>query len=166
MSDTYERTFKCKVCAKPFKQNGQMMRHVREVHMKVNRIRPDPMPTPKVPESFPCRLCNFVATNQQGLSKHLNCHTKDYRCDICGKSFSAGRVAAKLWQHKLICQKMIDKRLASEIFCRQCNAVFTNKKLHKSHESKCVTPKCIKCSQVFKNNIWLARHKCPKFELP
>ena len=119
---------------------------------------------PKCSLDLGCNQCGLEFGRKEDLTRHLKRHVRDLTrfCDICFESFKSDvkgrRASEKLFQHKKHCQNIQDSR----IFCRQCSEAFTNKKKHKSHEAKCVVPKCQHCNFVFKNKAWLTRHQCLK----
>ena len=102
-------------------------------------------------DGLTCPICDQKGFKRQsGLTLHINMlHINGQDtlfCPKCNKVFTptpGSTAAERLNKHKKTCG------LKRTYPCRECKTPFTDKRAHRSHESKCVTPKCTKCGQVY-----------------
>lgn len=104
MIHTGETSAQCSVCQRNFRQNGQLVRHMKEVHAGKKRKRGE--------KKHLCEYCARRFENKEDLKRHKRTHTgeKPFQCSLCDRRFS---VKCNLTAHV--------KNIHSEKRCSKCD---------------------------------------------
>ena len=161
--DFEKSLFRCWQCHKHFSSSLNLKRHIESVHYY---------------EAFTCKRCGEVFNRKDSLRRHKKIHKKKREkllCDICGKQFITIDIFNR---HKNVhnsgsseefkcelCganftrkdnfethQKGISNKDGSFVHkCSQCNEIFCNSKLLKSHRNSMHVKNisCEECGQSF-----------------
>ncbi|XP_034401515.1 oocyte zinc finger protein XlCOF7.1-like [Cyclopterus lumpus] len=149
-TDPERKLFHCSVCAKTFKQRGNL-----NIHMRTHTgVKP-----------FSCSVCSKRFTQKAGLDYHLKIHTgeKPFSCSICGKSFRhKGAVTSHMATHTGVkpfscgvCNKRF--RATSQLKVHKCVGEYSRR--HRGQEDERHKPlSCSECDVMFPNNYLLVTH--------
>lgn len=135
-----DKTYKCDLCQKVFKQSGHVTRHVMSVHRNKR---------PHV-----CKICQKAFTQATHLRSHESLHRgeRPHICDKCGKKFAK---ASDLKRHGFT---HTGERLHA---CNLCNKRFTQSSHLKEHKSlHDIEHKfsCNKCEKKYTTQNNLKKH--------
>ncbi|XP_054461485.1 zinc finger protein 84-like [Anoplopoma fimbria] len=148
--DPERKPFRCSVCAKTFKQRGNL-----NIHMRTHTgVKP-----------FSCFVCSKRFTQKAGLDYHLKIHTgeKPFSCSLCGKSFRhKGAVTSHMATHTgvkpfscSVCHKRF--RATSQLKHHKCVGEYSRR--HRSRGDQRSKPlSCSECDATFPNNYLLVTH--------
>ena len=149
------KNFKCESCDKTFVSQGELTRHVKDVHLKIRSIR--------------CDLCNKdLAGGFFNLKKHMRRihegNEKLFKCDHCQKGFSH-KSTMDLHRRRV----HLNERLNP---CEECNLTFATEKNLLRHRNIChinVNERriysCTKCSKSFIEKKTLIKHEITIHEM-
>jgi len=108
----------CPICSKTFKKNSKMLRHRREVHLKLE---------PK----FECKLCDKRFKRKEHFKRHMNGkHFSDkYTCSCCNKRFvERNRMLPHILQdHRIHDFEKNGLELLKSLTCSCCKICFLSK---------------------------------------
>ncbi|KXJ28167.1 Zinc finger protein 320 [Exaiptasia diaphana] len=138
---TTEKSFKCTICHKTFKQKGYL-----KVHIQIHRGE----------KEFKCNICNKDFATKSSLQTHNLIHQgqgeKPHKCTICDKAFA---YKSTLNSHHRI------HSAEKPYKCTICNKAFKQKdtlNIHQRIHSTEKPFKCTICNKAFKMKKYLYRH--------
>ena len=70
-------TFKCEICAKEFKNNRDLKRHLR-IHSEIIKGNE---------KEFKCDICDLGFQTADYLERHQQSHTNQFKCEKCTTTF-------------------------------------------------------------------------------
>ena len=152
------KQFKCSECEKRFGYPTDLHRHkcsgkpeynsdgtVKSVPKKAN-----------VPELFPCKECNYMATSKKRYNEHIKRkHKLSFRCEVCDKLFG---LMKDLNRHKH------SVHAEASYFCDKCSSFYKSKALYdqhmRTHEEGYVRPNftCEICDKSFTTKYVMSTH--------
>ncbi|XP_031694985.1 zinc finger protein 84-like [Anarrhichthys ocellatus] len=149
-TDPERKPFRCSVCAKTFKQRGNL-----NIHMRTHTgVKP-----------FGCSVCGKKFTQKAGLDYHLRIHTgeKPFSCSLCGKSFRhKGAVTSHMATHTgakpfscSVCNKRF--RATSQLKVHKCVGEYS-RLLGARGDERNKPLSCSECDMTFPNNYLLVTH--------
>lgn len=111
------KLFPCSHCPKKFRNKVTVKRHMKYDHgVKI-----------KVPDNYPCDICNKLFRLKENLLLHLSSHIKNensYKCIYCGQKFS---------YHLLLMKHEKQHLVTGRYQCTLCEMNFSCRKLLASH---------------------------------
>ncbi|XP_056298272.1 gastrula zinc finger protein xFG20-1-like isoform X2 [Pseudoliparis swirei] len=148
--DPGRKLLRCSVCAKTFKQRGNL-----NIHMRTHTgVKP-----------FGCSVCSKRFTQKAGLDYHLKIHTgeKPFVCSLCGKSFRhKGAVTSHMATHTGVkpvgcgvCHKRF--RAPAQLKGHKCVGEHS-RRLGGQEDERRVPLSCGECDATFPNNYLLVTH--------
>ena len=162
--------FKCKDCAKSYKNKSDLFKHCRAQNHSYPTLDKIPLP----PEAYRycdcdhfCKICNKYVLN---LDKHKKSHhsetSRNFECEKCDFKtnrkdtlYKHERQRHKLHNIKFDCvEKTINTK--KKITCFDCGKTFTKIKDAEDHLalSNCKENKCKECGKTFSIHHSLLRH--------
>jgi KRAB domain-containing zinc finger protein len=100
------KPFSCNICGRAFTAKGTLMRHMKQVHLKIKGSK------------YKCSECDYATDEKTKYTNHHRTHTKEkpFKCEKCDSDFSQ---KTNLNRHvKSVHQKIKKFR------CDQCDASF------------------------------------------
>ena len=168
-----EKSFKCNICSLDLKTVLLLRNHVKQVHVKREKITCDVCDKPmscknnlkrhfdtfhvkKESSNFSCEICQEQFTNQQKFLDHCknNHRNKSVKCNLCNKWFVSN---VNLLHHVEAVHEKLKKNK-----CETCQKVFYEKGNLKKHIKLVHEDKenhsCEICGKTFCNEIDMKRH--------
>ncbi|CAL1527160.1 unnamed protein product [Lymnaea stagnalis] len=151
--DSSRRAYFCGFCSKSFSLKLHVQQHVR-VH-----TNDKPFPCPDCKRWFPC-----AAT----LKRHLQVHTKPFKCEKCPSAFSRKLFLdshKKKHNEKERVEETLDYGLMDDksgYFCKHCEKKLQNKYRMMSHVRGHLNKRpfeCMTCNKCFSHQYMLMNHK-------
>ena len=139
--------YSCKYCKQTCPSQGDIMRHVNEVHLKI--------------KPYSCKHCKYCSSRKRDLAKHINdvhLKLKPFKCNECNKSFSS-----KLYKESHLNNVHFNMK---QFFCNDCQKSFTQrsnlnlhvKNLHLNNRHLLKRYNCDSCKIYFIREKNLKQH--------
>lgn len=141
-----DQEYKCELCDKVYKLEGNLKNHVIKVHDKK-----------EIDNSNTCHICDKILSDKGKLNRHIeNVHKKvsKVKCDICKREYNSKDA---LNSH---IKQVHDK--SSVVKCDECDKIFTsrgNLTIHiKNVHEKILEEKCKICNKILTTKSNLVTH--------